>query len=411
MPRSRRDGTPAVAPNKRKLSDIFLKKLKPQARTFLVWDTYQRGLVVAVQPTGHKAWKCVYAFHGRARWYHIGDVGAIDLADARKLAARVMFEVAEGKDPAAERKAARSKGTFEELATRYVEEYAKRKNKSWKQADTLVQRLLIPRWGKLQAAVISRSDVKTMMACIAAPVVANQTLAAASAIFAWGIKESVVATNPCQLVERNPTKSRERVLSDSEIPKFWAAFDSAGLLASTALKMILLTGQRPGEVAHMRREHIIDGWWQLPGEAVPGLGWPGTKNGESHRVWLPAQAQALLAEMNGAGLVFAGPRGKAVGKLDDAMRAICTDLGISEKATPHDLRRTHGTTVTGMGFGREAMNRVQNHREGGIASVYDRHQYAEENKRVMEAVAARIMARAEGGPVASNVVELQARGV
>jgi integrase len=60
---------------------------------------------------------------------------------------------------------------------------------------------------------------------------------------------------------------------------------------------------------------------------------------------------------------------------------------VSEKATPHDLRRTHGTTVTGLGFGRDAMNRIQNHREGGIASVYDRHQYAEENKKVMEAVA------------------------
>jgi integrase len=411
MPRSRRDGTPAAAPNKHKLSDIFLKKLTPQGRTFLVWDTYQRGLAVAVQPTGHKAWKCVYSFNGRPRWFHIGDVTAIDLADARKLASRVMFQVAEGKDPAAERKAARNKGTFEELATSYVEEYAKRKNKSWKQADALVRRLLIPPWGKLQAADVGRSDVKAIMSRIDAPVVANQTLAAASAIFAWAVREEMVKTNPCALVERNETKSRERVLSDSEIPKFWKAFDSAGLVRSTALKMILLTGQRPGEVAHMHRQHIKDGWWEMPGAPVPALGWPGTKNGESHRVWLPTPAQALLAEMDSTALVFAGPRGKAAGKLDDAMRAICTELGISEKATPHDLRRTHGTTVTGMGFGREAMNRVQNHREGGIASVYDRHQYAEENKRVMEAVAARIIVLAEGGPVASNVVELQARGV
>ena len=60
-----------------------------------------------------------------------------------------------------------------------------------------------------------------------------------------------------------------------------------------------------------------------------------------------------------------------------------------ERATPHDLRRTHGTTDhRGSGFGRDAMNRIQNHREGGIASVYDRHGYAEENKRIMEAVAA-----------------------
>jgi integrase len=78
------------------------------------------------------------------------------------------------------------------------------------------------------------------------------------------------------------------------------------------------------------------------------------------------------------------------------MRTICTKLGV-ERATPHDLRRTHGTMITRLGFGRDAMNRVQNHKEGGIASVYDRHQYAEENRRVMEAVASKIMSLIEGG--------------
>jgi hypothetical protein len=52
--------------------------------------------------------------------------------------------------------------------------------------------------------------------------------------------------------------------------------------------------------------------------------------------------------------------------------------------------------MTGLGFGRDALNRVTNHREGGIASVYDRHGYADENKRVMESVAAKIMALVKG---------------
>lgn len=61
------------------------------------------------------------------------------------------------------------------------------------------------------------------------------------------------------------------------------------------------------------------------------------------------------------------------------------------RATPHDLRRTHGTTVTSLGFGRDAMDRIQNHKSGGIGAVYDRYSYAEENKRVIEAVATRIL--------------------
>lgn len=390
---------PRRAIRKLNLTELYVRKLGPQNSAFVIWDTRQHGLALRMQPSGSKAWKVIYSRHGRPRWLHLGNADAIGLADARTLAAEAMLKVAKGNDPAADKKAERGKGTFEELATRYVEEHAKKVNKSWRQGDALVRRYVRPRWGKLQASSITRTDIKAMMASIVeAPVLANQVLAAVSAVFTWAVREEIVAGNPCKLVDRNATKSRERVLADSEIPQFWSAFDDAGLVAGSALKTILLTGQRPGEVAHMRREHINDGWWSLPGAPVPSLGWLGTKNGESHRVWLSAPVQAILAEMGGeasTGFGFAGSRGRAVVKLDVAMRSICTKLGV-ERATPHDLRRTFSTTVTGLGFGRDALNRVTNHKEGGIASVYDRHGYAEENKRIMEATAARIMALVEG---------------
>jgi integrase len=166
--------------------------------------------------------------------------------------------------------------------------------------------------------------------------------------------------------------------------------------------MILLTGQRPGEVSHMRTEHIVDGWWEMPGEPVAKLGWPGTKNGASHRVWLPKAAQNILEELDTEGLVFAGSRGAVITTLDRAMRVICKQLKV-ERATPHDLRRTHGSSITGLGFGRDAMNRVQNHREGGISDIYDRHEYRDENVRVMESVASRVMSLIDSSG-ASNVV-------
>jgi integrase len=202
--------------------------------------------------------------------------------------------------------------TFADLHLRYLEGHAKKRNKSWRQGETLVSRYATPRWGRLQASTITRADVKALMATIEAPVLANQVLAAVSAIFTWAAREDILLANPCKLVARNPVRSRDRVLSDSEIPKFWAAFDDAGLIAGTALKVILLTGQRPGEVAHMRREHIKDDWWEMPGEPVPALGWPGTKNAQGHRVWLPAPVWTILSELApddaSTGFVFAGPR-------------------------------------------------------------------------------------------------------
>ena len=386
---------PAPA-DKRVLTELLLRRLRPRAQRFLIWDRKQSGLALQIRPNGRRGWKCIYSCRGRVRWFHLGDGNAIGLQQARELARDIMYAVAKGEDPQAEKRARRNAGTFAELAERYVEDYAKRRNKSWRQGDKLVRRYLLPSWVKLEAKSITRSEVRLAIGRIAAPVLANQVLAAASAIFSWAVKQEVIAVNPCRGVERNETASRERVLADSELRLFWEAFGRAGR-AGTALKLILLTGQRPGEVAHMRSEHIVDGWWEMPGKPVEALDWPGTKNSQSHRVWLPEPAQLLLSS---AKTITAS-------KLDPVMRSICAELGIADKVTPHDLRRTHGTKVTALGFGRDAMNRVQNHREGGIASVYDRHEYAEENKRIMETVAAELIRLAEGRPASGKVVPLR----
>jgi integrase len=398
-------------PRRVKLTELAVLKAQPQAAAYVIWDTLQRGLALRVQPTGRKSWYCVYSRRNRVRWLHLGDANAIGLADARILAAKAALAVAMGGDPAADKKAERGAGTFAELHTRYLEEHAKRHNKSWKQADALIRRHVLPRWGKLKAATVTRGDVKAMMAKIAAPIVANKTLAALSAVYTWGLKEEIVTGNPCKLVPRNPAGERERVLADSEIAPFWHALDDIDRMSGAALRTLLLTGQRPGEVACMRREHIRDGWWTMPGKPVPELGWPGTKNAATHRVWLPQAAQALIAELaeegTSGGFVFHGPRGGPARDLDGAMRKISRKLGLAEPARPHDLRRTHGTTITKLKFGRDAMNRIQNHIEGGIADIYDQHGYEEENRHVMETVAARIMTlaaeRADDGKIVQMI--------
>src|SRR5262249_10546599 len=152
--------------------------------------------------------------------------------------------------PQSERRALRDAGTFADMAARY-REHAMRRNKSWRQADRLVCRHLLPRWGKLAAASITRNDVRTLGSRIAAPVLANQVLASASAVFSWALREDYggVTANPCTRIERNRTRSRERVLSDAEMSAFWKEFGAAGVVGA-ALKMILMTGQRPGEVTH-----------------------------------------------------------------------------------------------------------------------------------------------------------------
>src|SRR5262245_26042866 len=212
MTRSRRDGSPASKPNRRRLSEAFVKTVRGDStRVVVYWDTIQRGLALSVQSSGHRAWKCVYSIRGRgARWYHLGNARAIPLLDARRLAGKIMVAVAEGKDPYADRLALRDRESFEQVAKRYVEEYARKKNKSWRQADALVTRYLLPRWAKLDIGSIRRADVKAAIAAIAAPILANQVLAAASAVCSWAVKQEIIAANPCSGIEKNATRSCER---------------------------------------------------------------------------------------------------------------------------------------------------------------------------------------------------------
>ena len=155
-------------------------------------------------------------------------------------------------------------------------------------------------------------------------------------------------------------------------------------------------------MTHMRHDQITDGgWWTLSGPPDAEHKWPGKKNGATHRVWLPQPVRDIIAELNyrdDSGFVF----GQTLA-LSATMQSICKRLAVP-RATPHDLRRTHGSTITRLGFGREAMNRIQNHKEGGIGDVYDRHEYGAENKRVMEAVGTHLLALAQGDDAASNVI-------
>jgi integrase len=136
----------------------------------------------------------------------------------------------------------------------------------------------------------------------------------------------------------------------------------------------------------MEAAHIVDGFWQLPGK--PQGDWPGTKNDRDHRVALSEPALDLIETH------FAKRRSAQMSSL--LLKKLVTELAM-ENVTPHDLRRTCLTTITRLKFGRDAMDRIANHRKGGVTDVYDRHSYADEDKRIMAAVARHLIGLVEDG--------------
>ena len=344
----------------------------------------------------------MYPYRGKPSWYHIEDAGKVKLKDARRFAAELALRVMRGEDPVtADKRTKREGKTFEEVYKRYLTEHAMRNLRSWGQGRYHVERHVLPRLGKLLVKDIVRRDVRAIFSGIKSRSTANAVLAHTSAVFTWCMEQEIRESNPCAGIEAHSMKARSRWLSDTEIANFWAALDRIDTVAARVLKVLLLTGQRSTEVKLMRWEHIRDGVWHLPGAPDPKVKWEGTKNKRDHWVWLPKATWEVIGNHRGiAGFVFSDG-GKPVGRLDKVMRS----TGI--EAVPHDLRRSHGTSVCrllGVGRGRACMNRIQNHVEGGIADHYDWWDYFDETKQVMEAVADHIMALARGQE--SGVVEL-----
>lgn len=191
--------------NRTALTQLFIEKTKPGKEAINFWDLKAPGLCWRLQKSSHSAFFFVYARHGKPCWYFIGS--GVPLADARRISLRLRVELANGRDPLAERRAERGSVTFEELADRYLNEYAKRRNKSWPQARAQVEKYLLPKWKTLPAKVVTRADARNLIAKVTSPSVANLVWAAGSAIFTWGVKQEIVSTNPFVGIERNKMQS------------------------------------------------------------------------------------------------------------------------------------------------------------------------------------------------------------
>jgi integrase len=102
-----------------------------------------------------------------------------------------------------------------------------------------------------------------------APIAASRLLAVVRRMFNWAMEQAVLEHSPATRIKA-PAKenSKERVLSPMEIRSFWNATDGATAEIPRALKLVLATGQRPGEVMGARWEEfdLEGGWWTIPGE-------------------------------------------------------------------------------------------------------------------------------------------------
>jgi integrase len=285
----------------------------------------------------------------------------------------------------------KSQTSFSELCHNYLEKYAKPGKRTWPEDERRIRKSLLPALGNRPVGEIRRAEIRSMLEPIAergAGIEANRTLALVRKIFNWGISMDYVERNPCALVLRLARERRRfHVMSSSDIRALFLSLDQEKPAVSAALRLILLTAQRSGEVLSMRWEDVdfSEAWWTIPPER--------SKNGLSHRVPLSPPALAILdarrALCSESPWVFPGAsaRGPWSG-IQKAVQRTRKRAGIELRG--HDLRRTAASMMASMGTPRLVIGRILNHVETGVTSVYDRHGYDREKREALEAWARRL---------------------
>jgi integrase len=395
----------------------FLETLKPAAAAVEWFDEDTRGLSLKLNPGGAATWYYNYTRRADAmrRRVQLGKLTALPLKEARQRARKAAGLVADGKDPAGDRRAERNALSVAELAERFLAEYASAKRTGRRQRQAL-EKDVLPIIGRAKAAAIKRDDVARItqrMVGRGVTIGASRTFEIVRKMFNWAVANGLLEQSPCVGMKKPfPTSRRERVLSHAEILTVWEALGDDETPISRdgrdVLKLCLITGQRLGEVAGMSRDEFdfAKSIWTIPS-------WR-SKNGHAHRVPLTDMALGIIkAALARASTEFLFPgygkddamKSSSVGK---AVRRSREQLGM-EHWTAHDLRRTAATGMADLGVPPHVIGHVLNHRAVTQSSVtdqvYNRYTYDREKREALEKWSANLAALVSGG--AAEVIALR----
>lgn len=429
---------------KTKFDDATIRNMEPaQSEDYVCMSKGEPGFGIRVHTGGTMTFFYQYKVDGQRRTMALGNYvtsskkgGEQSLKAARALYQAEQEKVkalrrgsADGVDPVAEKKrkqeqriseeAARSQAvTISELITEYINKHAKPTKRSWSEDERILNKDALVAWGKRKATDIKKRDVVLLLENIierGSPGSANNNFKIIRKMFRFAVQRDILEHSPCDgVVMPAPLNRGDRVLNETEIKTLWRSLDTCHASADikNAIKLILVTAQRPGEVIGMHTNEIDGHWWTIPAER--------SKNGKSHRVYLSDTALSLIGalkvldpdtkEMEPKGYIFPCTNLKktqAMGRLSISQavsRNISFPVLVNNKPvfdkegqpvtenklgvadfTPHDLRRTAATLMSQIGFMDEIIDAVLNHTKQGIIRTYNLNRYDKEKQQALEA--------------------------
>jgi integrase len=398
---------------KARLTALAVDRFKPPASGQIEYfDTHLPAFGLRISYSGTKAWIVMTRVNGKLTRVTLGRHPAMSLTEAREKARAVVESAKAGKDPRLieaeerRRKDQERRTTFDGVAALFMERYVERELRAntAREYRRILQGPDTQDWRSRPISSLTKGDITDLLRRIeerGSPAAANRALAYLSKFFNWCIEQDLLTASPAARVRAlSSVTARERVLTPEELMWVWTALDGFPGVFGPLFKVLLLTGQRRGEVAGMgwnelRNLGTDEGVWDLPASR--------TKNGQPHLVPLAPEVQAILmAQPRKGELVFSTTSttalsgfSKAKRQLDELVAELRREAGLAPLPswTLHDLRRTMVTMMNErLNIQPHVVEAVVNHLNGaakqGVAGVYNRALYMNDRGKALSAWAA-----------------------
>ena len=307
----------------------------------------------------------------------IGRFPLISLSEARTEAKRLLAEKTLGK--------VRPQSiTFPQAVELFLEEKAKARRPST--VADLRDRLKRHFPFKGQLADVSHQEFIRTLSKIKTPREHNHALRVGKTFFTWAVNRRYITENPTIGISTRSTQSRARILGDAEVAAVWRAANEIGGHYGTIVKLLVLTGQRRGEIAAIQTSWIKENSITFPPSA--------TKNGREHHLPLGALSAELLSQamtntrpINGYTFFARTNTGSYFNGWSKAKAALDKASGVNDW-TLHDLRRTFASNLAALGVRLEVIERLLNHVSGsfsGVVGIYQRYDFFPEMRAAIQA--------------------------
>jgi integrase len=394
----------------------------------------QRGLILRVEPSRgnvRRTFRLRGTLKGKSKVWTLGVYPSLRIVDVRKLHADCVHALDHDEDPQPlidrhhaslipDAVGAAGGPTVADVMKEFMI-WANRERKRPEAAQALINADVLPRIGDVPVASLRKRHFVELFDKIVARgsrVQANRVQALIRQAFDVAADRDLIQAIPAMpsAAAGGEETARERVLDDEEIVKLWRGLDALSPLEkrpkigrplAIALKLLLVTAARRGELAAAKWEDIVNSSAAIPDaggkqKRVEFKVWniPETKTDKAHAIPLSPLACQLFDELRAlvpkdAAECFPSKRTKKANAERDrsitrAGNRACEELKMAHW-TPHDLRRTARTGFASLGISDAIGERILNHAAGNrMLAVYNRHAYMLEMRAALDAWSAQI---------------------